>query len=63
MAVLNRKTNQIKVTQVNSYDYIAWKDNQLIFNETPLYEIAQLLKERYGYEVKFANPATPPGDI
>lgn len=58
MAVLNRKTNQIKVTQVNSYDYIAWKDNQLIFNETPLYEIAQLLQERYGYEVKFANPVT-----
>ena len=58
MAVLNQKTNQIKITRVNSYDYIAWKDNQLIFDETPLYEIAQLLEERYGYEVKFADPAT-----
>lgn len=58
MAVLNRETNQINVTQVNSYEYIAWKDNQLIFSETPLYEIAQLLEERYGYDVKFENPAT-----
>ncbi|MEM9832685.1 MAG: FecR domain-containing protein [Bacteroidota bacterium] len=57
MAVLNRTTQQIKVSQVNPYEYIAWKDNQLIFNETPLYEIARLLQDRYGYEVKFRNPA------
>ena len=58
MAVLNQETKQIKVSQVNPYEYIAWKDNQLIFNETPLYEIAQLLQDRYGYEVKFKPPAT-----
>ncbi|WKN42362.1 FecR family protein [Tunicatimonas pelagia] len=58
MAVLNQETKQIKVSQVNPYEYIAWKDNQLIFNETPLYEIAQLLQDRYGYEVKFKTPAT-----
>ena len=33
----------------------AWKDNQLIFDRTPLSEIAQLLKDRYGFEVIFED--------
>ncbi|MGD1890618.1 MAG: FecR family protein [Cyclobacteriaceae bacterium] len=55
MVTLNQQTKQLQLKQVNPYEYIAWKDNQLIFHETPLYEIAQLLQDRYGYQVEFKN--------
>jgi transmembrane sensor len=42
--------------QVNPEEHSSWRKNKLIFNETPLYEIAQLLEDNYGMNVQFATP-------
>ncbi len=33
----------------------SWKDNQLIFEGTPLIEISQILRDTYGLEIQFPN--------
>ncbi len=33
----------------------SWKDNQLIFDGTPLLEISQILRDTYGLEIHFPN--------
>jgi len=38
---------------VDPDNYLAWKDNRLIFSSTSLMEIAQLLEDNYGYKVIF----------
>jgi ferric-dicitrate binding protein FerR (iron transport regulator) len=43
---------------VNAELYTAWRQNRLVFNETPLREVAQLLEDNYGLSVEFDNPAT-----
>lgn len=40
---------------VDPYQYIAWKDNKLIFRDTPLGEIATLLKHNFNYTVVFED--------
>jgi len=40
-----------KKEQVVLEEYISWKDHQFIFNQTPLSEIIQLLKETYDYHI------------
>nr|WKN37542.1 FecR domain-containing protein [Tunicatimonas sp. TK19036] len=57
MVELDRQTAQLVKREVNPYHYIAWKDNMLILDETPLGEIARLLEERYGYSVIFETDA------
>lgn len=57
MVELDRQTFQLVKREVNPYQYIAWKDNMLILDETPLSEIARLLEERYGYSTTFETEA------
>jgi len=45
------KENEFTKEIVNPKEFIAWKENQLIFNKTPLFEIIQLLEDNYDYEV------------
>ena len=33
-------------------DYIAWTDNKLVFDNTSIPDIANIIKEHYGVEVK-----------
>lgn len=51
--------DQSSVTKqvVNTRNYIAWRHNQLIFDHTPLSEIAQLLEDNYGLQVVAEDPA------
>jgi ferric-dicitrate binding protein FerR (iron transport regulator) len=52
------KTSQQLVKQkVATEKFSAWKDHKLIFDNTPLDEIAQLIEENYGLKVRFADPA------
>lgn len=37
--------------KVNPDIYTAWKDNKLIFEDTPLYKIAQVMEDTYGVKV------------
>ncbi len=47
--------NTITHKRVNSADYVAWKDNRLIFKQTPLREIARMLEDNYNYNVVIEN--------
>ncbi|MEQ9439995.1 MAG: FecR domain-containing protein [Cyclobacteriaceae bacterium] len=57
MVEIDRKTARLIKREVNPYHYIAWIDNMLVLDETPLAEIARLLEERYGYKVTFETAA------
>lgn len=50
----NSKT-QILRQKVNPAVYSAWKDNQFIFDNTPIGDIADILKREFGYQVYFAD--------
>jgi ferric-dicitrate binding protein FerR (iron transport regulator) len=41
--------------QVDPSRLSAWKDGQLIFEETSLQEIAEILEDTYGYEIRIQN--------
>lgn len=42
--------------QVAVQEHAAWTTNELVFNETPLSDISQLIENNYGYRVAFADP-------
>lgn len=42
-------------TRKKPEDAAAWADHKYIFNDTPLREIADLIRENYGYEVRIAS--------
>lgn len=41
--------------EVDVESYTAWRDNKLVFEDTPLNEIVQILKDNYGLEVMIEN--------
>lgn len=43
--------------KVNPEEYSSWRNHKLVFNETPLYEIAQVLEDNYGLEIRFVDSA------
>lgn len=43
--------------KVNPEEHSSWRNHKLIFNETPLYQIAQVLEDTYGLEVVFDDPS------
>ncbi|TAH22199.1 MAG: DUF4974 domain-containing protein [Cytophagales bacterium] len=49
----SKKANTLIKRNVNTEIYSSWKDNKLIFDNTPLSEIAALIKENYGLVVRF----------
>jgi transmembrane sensor len=40
---------------VNAVKYASWKERKLYFDETPLFEVAKILEDSYGYHVEFKN--------
>ena len=44
-------------SQVETGEHSAWLSNELVFDETPLSEVARLIENNYGYTVRFADPA------
>lgn len=49
-------TSKLVKRIVNTEKYIAWKDNLLVFQDTPLREIARILEDNYNYKVVFEDP-------
>lgn len=47
---LHKKTTEVKTVS-------SWKDNKLIFKQTPVPEILEMIENRYGYRIKY-NPAS-----
>ena len=42
-------------SRVETADYSAWVSNELVFDETPLADVARLIEENYGCTVQFAD--------
>ena len=57
LVAYQEETRQLKKQITDPAIHSAWKDNLLIFDQTPLIKIAQLLKDHYGYSVTFKNQA------
>jgi transmembrane sensor len=51
----SKKAKTLIKRNVNTAIYSSWKDNKLIFDNTPLSEIAILIKENYGLIVRFQD--------
>ena len=52
----NKASDKASVQYVETPDLLSsWKDNLLIFNETPLIEISNVLKDTYGLEIIFPH--------
>ncbi|MDO5977643.1 FecR family protein [Flavivirga spongiicola] len=50
-AVFHKKENKLEIEEVKSLDVVAWKDGTLIFNKTPLREVAIDLERKYNIEI------------
>ena len=55
LVAYQEETRRLTKRTTNPELHSAWKDNQLVFDNTPLGEIAQLLEDRYGYEIVFEH--------
>ena len=44
-----------RIIHINPASFTVWRKGRLIFNNTPLYKIAQLLEENYGYHVQWKS--------
>ncbi|WP_242203086.1 FecR family protein [Aestuariivivens insulae] len=50
-AVFYKKENKMEIEEVKSHDVVAWKDGSLIFNKTPLHEVAIDLERKYNVKI------------
>lgn len=55
MVEFSKKENKLIKQKVNAERYASWKENKLIFEDTPMQEIALLIQENYGLEVSFED--------
>ncbi|WP_373515132.1 FecR family protein [Persicitalea sp.] len=46
-------------SQTETDKHLAWVSDELVFDETPLSEVARLIEENYGYSVQFADADLP----
>lgn len=49
--VTNKESGQIELTKGNINKYIAWHENKLVFDESPIQELALKLERWYGIDV------------
>lgn len=54
--VYEKTNHKAKLSNENIQKYIAWHTGKLIFNNTPITEVAQMLSRWYGIEVVVADP-------
>lgn len=48
---------QIEKKETDNQDYSAWTDNKLVFNNTPMAEVANIITRHYGISVKIEGDA------
>lgn len=56
---VDASTQAVRRKVVEPEQYIAWVQEKLIFDDTPVSEITQLLEDTYGVKVVFLDPALP----
>ncbi len=55
-AIYSQREQLLSRQQVNPQLYDAWRDNRLVFDNTPLSEVAEIIRNTYGKSVTFADP-------
>lgn len=50
--ILNTQVNDVVVKKVNPFDVSAWKEDKLVFDNTPLSEVIAKLENRYKVNIK-----------
>jgi len=55
MITYSSKTKQLLRRNVNPADYSAWLDNTLVFNETPIEEVAAVLNDNLGIKLEIED--------
>ena len=55
-AVFDKTTNQTKITNEKIDKYIAWHSGKMVFDETPMPEVATQLERWYGIKVIIEDP-------
>lgn len=53
MVTFSTDKGKYEKTQVESDQHTAWAKGQLLLNNTPLLEMARMLRDNYGFEVRF----------
>ncbi len=56
MAIYTPKKKAILKENVNTDVYTAWKQQKLVFDDTPIREIIEILEDNYDIKVKLENP-------
>ena len=54
-AVYNQRTGLNRLSTVNSEDWTAWKNDDLVMNNMKLSELAEILERRYDVEISFSE--------
>lgn len=54
-AIFNMQLNNVVVRQVNPADFSAWKEDKLVFDNTPLKEIVARLENRFKVNITIRN--------
>jgi len=55
-AVFNKSEKKMKIEEVVSQDVIAWKTGSLVFNRTPMEQVALDLERKYNVEISIHSP-------
>lgn len=55
-AVLHENSAEIKIIDVDTYQYISWKDGLFVFKSEPLGSITKKFSRWYNCEIQFADP-------
>lgn len=55
-AVYSQTDQLISRQQVDPQLYDSWRDNRLVFDNTPLSEVAEIIRQTYGKSITFADP-------
>lgn len=55
MVAYSAKTQRLDKLNVNTEKITAWRNHQMLLDEQPLSELAQLIKDYYGVEVRFSS--------
>ena len=56
MVTFNKTEGRTNIDHIDHPDQLSeWKDNKLIFRDTPLAEIGRILEDTYGLEVEFSS--------
>ena len=55
-AIFSKKEKKIKIEEVDSQEAIAWKKGSIVFNRTPLQQVALDLERKYDVEITIDSP-------